>query len=91
MKLSEMLGWEKKVNYSSMKNSAEYREVEAYNTALESCDREIDREALAKGILKEWTKYDRLNVQMSSKEEATRLAKSIISTMPKWLKPTERK
>ena len=34
-------------------------------------------EKAVKVILKEWTKYDRLNVQMSSEEEATRLAQAL--------------
>lgn len=51
-----------------------------YNTALTSCDREIDKEALAK-ILSEY-------IYLLNSED---MADQIISTMPTWLKPTERK
>jgi len=81
MKLSEILGWEKK---HSIKHKFCYLcEEEApctHNAAITSCDREIDREALTKQISEDIYIF-------SSKDIAAR----IISTMPTWLKPTERK
>ena len=53
------------------------------NTALTSCDREIDREALMKSLaqmIKDATKYN-------SGEIAT---DNFISTMPNWLKRIEK-
>lgn len=52
--------------------------TEKQDTALTSCDREIDREALAKQI--------REDVYLFSAED---MADRIISTMPTWLKRSE--
>ena len=78
MKLSEILkDWPEKKEYqSTMVNPADV----IYNTALESCDREIDREALVKVIQQKVTKSD-----------INHIVDVVISTMPTWLKPTERK
>ena len=49
--------------------------IDGYNTALTSCDREIDREALKK-VINDWT----------ASCEKFELKDLIISTMPQWLK-----
>ena len=66
--------------------------TEKQDTALTSCDREIDREALAK------TLYDKIchsmsweNVDYATYTMYIEFADHLISTMPTWLKPTERK
>ena len=91
MKLSEILkDWPEKKEYqSTMVNPADV----IYNTALESCDREIDREALAKVLMDimygghhKWSLLHEDQRQQFEFEAA-----EIISTMPTWLKPTERK
>ena len=71
MKLSEILGWEKRkdIQYESW-------------PILTSCDREIDREALAI-IIKE------VGGVLINKLFARAMADHIISTMPTWLKRIE--
>ena len=78
MKLSEILkDWPEKKEYqSTMVNPADV----IYNTALESCDREIDREALVKVIQQKVTKSD-----------INHIVDVVISTMPTWLKRIEGK
>lgn len=84
MKLSEILGWKEKKPVIKDQGANNQVKDKAYcrghNTALTSCDREIDREALTKQISEDIYIF-------SSKDIAAR----IISTMPTWLKPTERK
>ena len=55
-----------------------------FNTALTSCDREIDREALINEIR---VFRNRTYAEFNSID----FADHIISTMPTWLKPIERK
>ena len=80
MKLSEILGWEKK-EYKGDTDCQDFKRI-GYNTALTSCDREIDREALAKIL---W-KYFHQDPTDSFEFEAA----EIISTMPNWLKRIEK-
>ncbi len=101
MKLSEVLkkDWPEKKEiegdyrdcYSCSKNEEDYEN--GYNTALTSCDREIDREALAKYIkasrsMYRWEIRDK-QIGDEIQDEYEFIANSIISTMPKWLKRTE--
>ena len=74
--------------------------AEGYNTALTSCDREIDREALANHISNALCdcKQDPITGEGSQcrfcydiKGYEKDLADAIISTMPTWLKPIGRK
>ena len=88
MKLSEILkDWPEKrislyppdeidtINFSK-------RDRDIYNTALTSCDREIDREALADKIMEiNFESYG-----FSHEEVAYKTADKIISTMPTWLR-----
>lgn len=96
MKLSEVLkDWpEKQREYTNNHNETNgiyshtdygerYYEIPegiGFNTALTSCDREIDREVLLKEL--------KSNGHMLTYEEFTDL---IISTMPTWLKPINNK
>ena len=93
MKLSEILkDWPNKVNHSWSVGSTNDQigclcGCQSFNTALDSCDREIDREALADKIMEiNFESYG-----FSHEEVAYKTADKIISTMPTWLKPTERK
>lgn len=43
--------------------------------------RVVNVKNIVKVILKEWTKYERLNVQMNSEEEATQLAQAIVKLL----------
>lgn len=83
MKLSEILGWPDKLMKISWPTK-HYQD--GHNTAIDSCDREIDREALANVIIK-WIGYDSEFSMQNSKE----LSEVIISNMPTWLKTIERK
>ena len=83
MKLSEILGWRKKDKIHLLFNGR-YSQV-ALETALTSCDREIDMEALANVL------FNRQPYLRYSREEMKEWADSIISTMPKWLKMIEDK
>lgn len=88
MKLSEILkDWPKKVNHSwSGDNDIGCLcGCQSFNTALTSCDREIDREALAKAL------WDFVSEYHETDKRLPQMADEFISTMPKWLKPTERK
>lgn len=99
MKLSEILGWKKRIcegcgrSYSLSDIPVEAIDCcpdgrysdKSFNTALTSCDREIDREALEKAIA------DYFNKNILVYDGCKSLADAIISTMPAWLKPTERK
>ena len=86
MKLSEILkDWpeKKKTNERCGPYGLSNPEGSGFNTALDICDREIDREALADSITD-------LHLGLTM-EQKWKIAKKIISTMPTWLKPTERK
>ena len=86
MKLSEILGWEKKRSENQEMVGVTNASLNSVvNTALTSCDREIDREALANVIIR-WIGY---NPELSV-EERKNLADAIISTMPTWLKSINR-
>ena len=83
MKLSEILkDWPKKKEFSM---SDVFKEIDSLkdglNTALDACDHEIDREALAKAMNESQFKSMNIDEQVNY----------FISTMPTWLKPTERK
>jgi len=88
MKLSEILGWRKKDKIHLLFNGR-YSQV-ALETALTSCDREIDREALWKLIVSrsvyhnfDSDKDNFITVPLND------LTDFIISTMPQWLKRIE--
>lgn len=88
MKLSEILGWRKKDKIHLLFNGR-YSQV-ALETALTSCDREIDREALAKELYRlkcAWTKWEETDGW--EKEVFLGRADTLISTMPTWLKRSE--
>ncbi len=87
--LSKLLGWVRKTLVikahganNELKDKAYCR---GYITALTSCDREIDREALANVL------FNRQPYLRYSREEMKEWADSIISTMPNWLKRSEDK
>ena len=97
MKLSEILkDWPEKLNDRVQfihEDSVEDTDIvlqpeKAHNTALTSCDREIDREALAIVLFSEH--HNGKWIGHSEQEEYLERADFIISTMPTWLKPTER-
>ncbi len=89
MKLSQVLkDWPENKNYdlswvgAGAIDIAEMRgEMAGHNHALTSCDREIDREALRFALYKTF----------SLGLDGTNESEYFISTMPTWLKPTERK
>ena len=82
MKLSEILGWPKNKETQDQSGIPTHLILgnKGFNTALTSCDREIDREALVKVIQQKVTHSD-----------INHIVDVVISTMPTWLKPTERK
>ena len=83
MKLSEILGWPEKVKCHKEPDKTCGGCIN--NTALTSCDREIDREALAKILFKRH--HDFLTWEEATyKEEFLNKADHIISTMPTWLR-----
>lgn len=89
MKLSEILGWGEKKSLS-VYPSVQIERNKAWNAALKFCDRETDRDALAEIIER--------NIKIGGSRDSylyikgkKKLLDEIISTMPKWLKPTERK
>lgn len=83
-KLSEILGW--KIKNPVIKDQGANNELKdkaycrGHNSALTSCDREIDREALAWALTK-----------IIYHGNTEKKIDEFISTMPTWLKPTERK
>lgn len=79
MKLSEILGWPEKVNIEKTKRMF-YLEFKAFNTAIDSCDREIDREALANVLYK---------ICIMTESHSNRKVDYFIATMPTWLKRIE--
>ncbi len=85
MKLSEILGWINKDNGSICTWLSNGREsdayIDGYNTALTSCDREIDKGALIQAL----NDYDNTKIF-----NIKTLADHIISTMPNWLKRIEK-
>mgnify|MGYP001567045224 CR=1 FL=1 len=86
MKLSEILGWRKELDLREMKFP---EQGVAFNTALTSCDREIDREALAKAMFKRDKKFLTWDEAPTLHEESFVEADYFISTMPTWLKRSE--
>ena len=75
MNLSEILkDWPEKINIHDQSLNGSIM-AKTHNTALTSCDREIDREALKK-VINDWT----------ASCEKFELKDLIISTMPQWLK-----
>lgn len=63
-----------------------------FNKAIKYCDREIDREELEEILMNPSnSKENNINFGVNNDYKARYLANAIISTMPKWLKPTERK
>jgi len=99
MKLSETLKDWPKDNYYSHGSLSELPmdEVrsafsEGYSTALTSCDYEIYRDELAKEIhKKEYRSIKWHESPLGVQNAYLARADHIISTMPTWLKPTERK
>lgn len=98
MKLSEILGWPDKQKEYFGVNTVQAGEAFGHNTALTSCDREIDKEALADNISNALCdcKEDPSTGERSQcrfcydiKGYEKDLADYIISTMPKWLKRSE--
>ena len=89
MRLSEILGWKKKDKIHLLFNGR-YSQV-AVETALTSCDREIDREALAKEIHKqEYRSIKWHESPLGIQNAYLARADKIISTMPTWLKRIEK-
>jgi len=80
MKLSEIFGWKKKkaIPFKHVPEQCAYCTA-AWNDSLTSCDREIDREALAK----------ELSTNGMITHASLRKADKIISTMPTWLKKVD--
>lgn len=104
MKLSEILGWIKKSplikGQGANNRNKDVQFCRGYNTALTSCDREIDREALAKVIADYFESEHRKHIKAVQEGDwgangawstevsdvITDLSQAIISTMPTWLK-----
>lgn len=93
MKLSEILGWKKKEEQCEIGYIDEGEcpglipltdNEKTFNTALTSCDREIDREALEK-VIEDYYNKNKLYVTCKG------LAQYIISTMPTWLRKVSEK
>ena len=89
MKLSEIFGWEKEL-IDRLLRGEKNNYSKGFNTALTSCDREIDREALAKAL------YNKIchamsweNVDYATHTMYIEFADHLISTMPTWLKSIE--
>lgn len=80
MKLSEILGWPEKKN-RNLWPSIVGAENHGFNKALVSCDREIDREALANVLYK---------ICIMTEFHSNRKVDYLIATMPTWLKRIER-
>ena len=93
MKLSEILGWIKKqpliTGQGANNRNKDVQFCRGYNTALTSCDREIDREALAK-VLYQLKGGSENEMSESAKAFFARAADHFISTMPTWLKRSEK-
>lgn len=84
MKLSEILkDWPKEWKPIKTLSNGDPR-CEGFNSALTFCDREIDREALAKIIRIKGREWEKFNDPITPLPEY--LAQEIISTMPTWLK-----
>ena len=89
MKLSEVLkeDWPEKQEKEYQEECIELYQQDGFNTALTSCDREIDREALEKILLKpSKSQENNINFGVVNDYKARYLAQAIISTMPTWLK-----
>ena len=83
MKLSEILAWHKK-DFEDFEDNVRRDQKRGFNTALTSCDREIDREALAMQI-------KHVGGVLVPNLLARAIAESIISTMPTWLRKVSEK
>ena len=86
MKLSQVLNdWPKKKDDKERDSLKKYfgdiQYDEGFNTALESCDHEIDREALANVLYK---------ICIMTESHSNRKVDYFISTMPTWLKRIEK-
>ena len=87
MKLSEILGWPDKLMKISWPTK-HYQD--GHNTAIDSCDREIDREELEEILMNPSnSKENNINFGVNNDYKARYLANAIISTMPTWLKRIE--
>lgn len=91
MKLSEILGWPEKAEKPKGEANTPYSYgvYRGHNAALTSCDREIDREALAIVLFSEhhngkWEGH-------CEQEDYLERADHIISTMPTWLRKVSEK
>ena len=101
MKLSQVLkDWpEKKINHNGKDCichayydgecgcGADWTDHDGYNTALTSCDREIDREALEKYLENYFDNHEFADMTFCSGG----LADDLIKSMPTWLKRIEDK
>ena len=96
MKLSEILKTSEKYdvtpNFTGEElpepNSRDIQFKYGYNTAITSCDREIDREALAKVIYGLKSVFKNPNHFSLKEQEKMALddAQTLVSAMPTWLK-----
>ena len=91
MKLSDILGWIKKqpliTGQGANNRNKDVQFCRGFNTALTSCDREIDREELAIIIMDmNFESYG-----FSHEEVAYKTADHIISTIPTWLRKVDGK
>jgi len=98
MKLSEILkDWPEKKQwfYTELAGPDEFEKrlgqakIDSANDMLTSCDREIDREALAKAINSTY-KIGMVNKWNVDWDWSVDIADHIISTMPTWLKRIEK-
>ena len=96
MKLSDILGWIKKqpliTGQGANNRNKDVQFCRGFNTALTSCDREIDREALVKLLYDEFCNaMSWENVDINTRVMFLEHADKIISTMPTWLRKVEGK
>lgn len=92
MKLSQVLkDWPEKIDPDGVCSKERYSEICTRNTALTSCDREIDREALAKVIYGLKSVFKNPNHFSLKEQEKMALddAQTLVSAMPTWLKRGE--
>lgn len=91
MKLSEALkeDWPEKREVCEVSSNPAFtfdNNVHFYNEALTSCDREIDKEALAKVLVRYyWTNLD-IDNNTTERDIVFKEVDKFISTMPTWLK-----
>ena len=91
MKLSEILGWDKEIERDPEALEHIRALIHGHNTALTSCDRDVDREALAKVLMDiQYSGHQRWSyLHEDQRQQFEFEAAEIISTMPKWLKRSE--